>query len=77
MGLFDDFFGDMFDLDGDGKTDEFEELVGLDVLEFFEDERKTQTDSGDDDEDEDDEYVEYDENYYEDSEDSDDYDDYD
>ena len=40
------FFGNFFDFDGDGKSSLFEELLGLELLGFFD----TEEDDGDEDE---------------------------
>lgn len=47
--LFDSFFGDMFDFDGDGKTSVDEEFLGLLMFDYF-----TSDEKDDEDEDEDD-----------------------
>ncbi len=59
----DDFFGGMFDFDGDGKTDAVEAAIGFQILDEM---------NREDDEDED-----YDDEDYDDDEDEDDDEDYD
>ena len=48
MGFFDDFFGGMFDMNGDGKTDWAEEAMGIMIMdEYFKQEEKNDTDDDD------------------------------
>ena len=54
--MFDDdnsLFGDLFDFDGDGKTDVFEEALGFAMLDDLFNEEKAAEDDGFDDDDED------------------------
>ena len=40
-------FGDLFDFNGDGKDDMFEELLGLELLGFFDDTDENSSDDSD------------------------------
>ena len=42
-------FGNLFDFNGDGKTDLFEELVALDMMGVFDDEKDKDDEDNDDD----------------------------
>ena len=54
MGIFDDLFGNMFDIDGDGKTDLFKETMMIAMLDEMErEELSERIDNLDDDYDDD------------------------
>lgn len=54
MGLFDDMFGDLFDFNGDGKTDFMESVLGYHIMEEMDDRVFKDVDDDEDDYDEDD-----------------------
>ena len=44
MNSYDDLFGGLFDLNGDGRTDPAEQIIGLNILNAMEEEEETEDD---------------------------------